>query len=215
MLIEVYADLICPWCYIGKHRLDRAMAERPGLAFDRRWQPFELNPEMPARGMDRFAYLSAKFGGAERARQVYAVIEETAQRDGLTIALDRIRRTPNTLDAHRLVRRADALGAGDALVDMLFRAYFVEGQDLGDRDLLAERAAAVGLDPAESRRFLDGDEETAAVRTAETLARQLGIQAVPCYVFDRRYALAGAQEPVAFLPLLDLGTEEAAMSRLS
>lgn len=204
MLIEVYADLICPWCYIGKHRLDRAMAERPAFAFDRRWRPFELNPDMPPQGMDRLAYLAAKFGGQERARQVHAVIEDTARRDGIPIALDSARRTPSTLDAHRLVRLAESLGRAEAVVDLLFRAYFVEGLDLGDRDLLAERAGLAGLDPVETRRFLAAEDETAAVRAAESAARQLGIQAVPCYVFDRRYALAGAQEPVAFLPLLDL-----------
>src|SRR5690349_23254627 len=116
MIVEIYADLICPWCYIGKHRLERALRERPRLRLERRWQPFELNPDMPAGGMDRVIYLAAKFGGAERARQVYGVIEETATRDGLPIRLDRIRRTPNTLNAHRLVYYAARFGRADAVV---------------------------------------------------------------------------------------------------
>src|SRR5690242_3257954 len=126
MLVEIYSDLICPWCYIGKHRLDRALAERARLPLERRWQPYELNPDMPSAGIDRTSYLAAKFGGIERARQVYAVIEETAARDGLPIRLDRIRRTPSTLAAHRLVRFASRFGLGDRMTELLFQAYFVE-----------------------------------------------------------------------------------------
>lgn len=208
MLIETFADLICPWCYIGKRRLDRALADRPGLRADVRWQPFQLNPDMPAGGMDRAAYLAAKFGGAERARHVYRMIEETADRDGLPLALDRIRRTPNSLDAHRLVRIAGRRGLGSAMADALFAAYFCEGLDIGDQDTLAATAVPLGFDFHEMKRLLAGDAEVAAVQAADGLARQMGLQAVPCYIFNRRYALSGAQEPASFLPLLDLGAEE-------
>ncbi|BAI72790.1 oxidoreductase [Azospirillum sp. B510] len=208
MLIESFADLICPWCYIGKRRLDRALAQRPSLRPELRWQPFQLNPDMPHGGMARDDYLAAKFGGAERARQIHRVVEDTAARDGLPLALDRIRRTPNSFDAHRLVRIAGRLGLGNAMADRLFAAYFVEGEDIGDPDALATLAAGLGMDFTETRRQLASDAESAAVFAADTLARQMGLQAVPCYIFNRRYALSGAQEPASFLPLLDLGSEE-------
>lgn len=208
MLVEIFSDLVCPWCYIGKRRFERALDQRPGIILQKRWQPFELNPDLPAAGMDRMAYLAAKFGGLERARQVYGVIEETAARDGITLSPGRIRRTPNTLDAHRLVRYAMRGGTADRLVDLLFEAYFVEGLDLGDREVLAAKAKQAGLDEAEARRFLERDDETMAVRAIEAGARQMGIQAVPCFVFNRRYALSGAQEPTTFLPLLDLAVDE-------
>ena len=208
MLVEIFSDLVCPWCYIGKRRLERALEDRPGLILQKRWQPFELNPDLPTAGMDRMAYLAAKFGGLERARQIYGVIEETAARDGLSLSVGRIRRTPNTLDAHRLVRFAMRGAGADRLVDLLFEAYFVEGLDLGDRDVLVAKGTQAGLDAAQAARFLDGDEEVIAVRAIEAGARQMGIQAVPCFVFNRRYALSGAQEPATFLPLLDLAVDE-------
>jgi predicted DsbA family dithiol-disulfide isomerase len=208
MIVEIYADLICPWCYIGKHRLERALADRPRLPMERRWQPFELNPDMPPGGMDRATYLNAKFGGFERARQVYSVIEETAARDNIPLHLGRLRRTPNTLNAHRLVRFAQRFGAADTLTGLLFDAYFVEGLDIGERDVLLTTGVAAGLDRAEMAAFLSSDADIAGIRTTETLARQIGIQAVPCFIFNRRYALAGAQEPDAFIPLLDLAADE-------
>ncbi|OYD85488.1 DsbA family oxidoreductase [Azospirillum brasilense] len=208
MLIETYADLICPWCYIGKRRLARALADRPRVQVELRWQPFQLNPDMAPGGMERSAYLAAKFGGTERARQIHLVVEETAERDGLPLRLDRIRRTPNSFDGHRLIRIAARHGLGDRMADALFHAYFVDGLDIGDRDTLAATAAGLGFDFADIKTLLNSDAETSAVFNADATARQLGLQAVPCYIFNRRYALSGAQEPASFLPLLDLGVEE-------
>ncbi|KAA0688848.1 DsbA family oxidoreductase [Azospirillum brasilense] len=208
MLIETYADLICPWCYIGKRRLARALADRPRVQVELRWQPFQLNPDMAPGGMERSAYLAAKFGGTERARQIHLVVEETAERDGLPLRLDRVRRTPNSFDGHRLIRIAARHGLGDRMADALFHAYFVDGLDIGDRDTLAATAAGLGFDFADIKTLLTGDAETTAVFNADATARQLGLQAVPCYIFNRRYALSGAQEPASFLPLLDLGVEE-------
>ncbi|WP_376989359.1 DsbA family oxidoreductase [Azospirillum rugosum] len=208
MLIETFADLICPWCYIGKRRLARALADRPRLHVELRWQPFQLNPDMAPGGMERSAYLAAKFGGTERARQIHLVVEETAERDGLPLRLDRVRRTPNSFDAHRLVRMAARRGLGDAMADALFHAYFVDGLDIGDRDTLAGTAASLGFDFQAIKGLLATDAEAAAVASADSMARQLGLQAVPCYIFNRRYALSGAQEPASFLPLLDLAVDE-------
>jgi len=207
MLIEVYADVVCPWCYIGRGRLRRALAERPEVRAEPLWRPFQLNPEMPPGGLDRGLYLAAKFGGPDRARQVYGAIAEAAARDGLPLALERIRRTPSTLDAHRLVLFAAARGRQEEMVDVLYRAYFVLGLDVGDRDVLAGCASAAGLDGDEAAAHLASDEDADAVRTSDLRARQLGIQAVPFHIFDRRYAVAGAQEPGAFSPLLDLAPE--------
>lgn len=215
MLIEFYADLICPWCYIGWRRLRRAIAERPAAKPDIRWQPFQLNPDMPPGGMDRQLYLHAKFGSRERARQIYGVVEETARRDGLNLNLSRIRRTPNTFDAHRLVRWAEAQGDAAPLVEALFAAYFSDGADLSNPDALTEAAVSAGFSRAGVRTLLAGSDEAATVRAADATARQLGLHAVPCFVFDRRYALSGAQEPSSLLPLLDLGVSEAAASRVA
>lgn len=205
MQIEFYADLVCPWCYIGWRRLRRAIAERPAARPEIRWRPFQLNPDMPAGGMDRQLYLHAKFGSRERARQIYGVVEETARRDGVTLNLSRIRRTPNTFDAHRLIRWVEDRGDAAPVVEALFAAYFVDGADLSDANVLAEAAAAAGVSRAAARTLLAGTEEAATVRAADAMARQLGLHAVPCFVFDRRYALSGAQEPSSLLPLLDLG----------
>lgn len=210
MLIEVFADLICPWCYIGWRRLHRALLERPTLMAEIRWRPFQLNPDMPSGGMDRQLYLHAKFGSRERARQIYGVVEETARRDGMALDLSRIRRTPNTFDAHRLVRWSEDNGDSTAMVEQLFQAYFVEGVDLSDLAALADVAASVGFDRAAAAEMLRGSGEAAAVRAADAQARQLGLHAVPCFVFNRRYALSGAQEPSSLTPLLDLGLCEPA-----
>lgn len=212
MMIEIYIDLICPWCLIGKRRMDRALAERPHLSVDLRWATFQLNPDMPAGGMDRSRYLATKFGGTDRASQVYAMIEKAAMRDGLAIRFDLIRRTPNTTDAHRLVRFADNYGLSTRMVDMLFAAYFQEGLDIGDREVLASLAARLGIDAAAAAAYLASDTDVAQFRANDLQARQMGIQAVPYYIFDRRYGVAGAQEVATFLPFLDLAAEERAAS---
>lgn len=205
MLIEFFADLICPWCYIGWHRLHRALAERPNLEVEIRWQPFQLNPDMPSLGMDRQLYLQAKFGSQERARQIYGVVEETARRDGLDLDLSRIRRTPNTFNAHRLIRGVSATVAPVLLIDALFEAYFIRGEDLSSAAVLIATAEQAGIDTDRARVIVEGGGEASSIRATDLLARQLGLHAVPCFVFDRRYVLSGAQEPASLLPLLDLG----------
>jgi len=205
----MFADVICPWCYIGRRRLMRALAERPRLKVEHRWQTFQLNPDIPPGGMDRIIYMAAKFGNLDRAQQIHAVVEETAVREGLPIALNRIRRIPNTFDAHRLIRLADRWGQGEAMIDTLFHAYFVEGLDISDHPVLVTKAAGIGLEARDILRLLRTDAEVDAVRASDAQARQLGLQAVPCYVFNKRYALAGAQEPASFHPLLDLAADEA------
>ena len=215
MQIDIFFDLVCPWCFIGKHRMDRALAERPSLPVDLNWQPFQLNPGMPPGGMDRRDYLSAKFGGSGRAAQIYAMVAETAERDGLTLELDAIRRTPNTLDAHRLVRFATRHGRDPAHVaEAIFQAYFQQGRDIGDRNTLADIGEEIGLDRDSVADHLASRTDINHVRSADAAARRMGIQAVPCFVFDRRYALSGAQEPDSFIPMFDLAGAEASLSHV-
>jgi predicted DsbA family dithiol-disulfide isomerase len=193
--IEVVSDVVCPWCYIGKRQLEALLAELP--ADERpvvRWHPFQLNPELPAAGIDRRAYLEAKFGGAERAAQIYARVRAAGEAHGLALDFDRIALQPNTRDAHRLIAWAQEDPARDAqpLVEALFRAYFVEGRFVGDRAELARIAGEAGLDAAAARAMLDSDAHADAVAAAETHARQLGVTGVPYFVFDGRAAVSGA-----------------------
>jgi len=204
MLIEIYADFVCPWCYIGKGRLEQALALRPGIPVDIRWMPFQLNPEQPSGGMDRATYMIAKFGSLERARQLSAMVEQAAIKEGLTMRLDLIRRTPNTINAHRLVRFAERFGRATEMATTLFTAHFTLGLDIGTMATLLDLAAGTGLLRAETADYLESEADIAAIRSSDQQARQLGVQAVPCFVFDRRYALSGAQEPQAFMPFLDM-----------
>ncbi|MCC6468202.1 MAG: DsbA family oxidoreductase [Alphaproteobacteria bacterium] len=209
MRIDIFSDVICPWCFIGKRRLEKALALRPQAEPKVHWRAFQLNPGMPAEGMERSAYLAAKFGGPEAAQRIYDTVRAAGQRSGVDFAFDRIRRTPNTVAAHRLIRFADRFGRQDATVEALFRAYFLGGRLIGTVDALVEIAAEAGLDVHAARAFLQSDEETEAVLAEDVHARQLGIGGVPCFIVDGRYALSGAQEPEAFLPVFDLVAAEA------
>ncbi|HMG49480.1 MAG TPA: DsbA family oxidoreductase [Inquilinus sp.] len=215
MRIDVFFDVVCPWCYIGKHRLERALAIRPLPGLEIRWQPFQLNPEMPKLGVDRQSYMIAKFGGRERMRQINAVVAEAAAKEGLPLNQSIIRRTPNTVEAHRLIRHAGELGEAGRMVDALFSAYFAQGLDVGDRATLISIAVEIGFDRKRVAGVLASELGVAEIQAADLRARQLGIQAVPCFVFDGRYAVSGAQEPSAFLPLLDLSREHAVSAPLS
>jgi predicted DsbA family dithiol-disulfide isomerase len=205
MRIEFVFDLVCPWCYVGKRRLEHALRVRPDRAVDLSWHPFQLNPDMPRAGIDRATYLATKFGDMQRAGQIDAMIADVAAREGLHIRFDAIRRIPNTIDAHRLMRLAQRRGLdGTVMAESLFRAHFVEGRDLGDRGELVAIGTAAGLNPESVASYLGSTSGAAEVRATDLAARRSGIQAVPCFIFDGRYALSGAQEPGTFLPLFDL-----------
>lgn len=204
MRIDIISDVICPWCFIGKRRLERALALRPEIAPTLVWRPFQLNPDMPEEGMDRRAYLAAKFGGDAHADRIYANVREAGATVDIPFAFDRIRRTPNTRDAHRLIRHAAAQGRADAVVEALFRAYFIDGRDIGDHSTLAEIAGEAGLDARGAGQWLDSPAERETVIAEDRGARRLGINAVPCFIFERQYAVSGAQEPEFFLPVFDL-----------
>ncbi len=204
MHIDIVSDVVCPWCYIGKRRLEKALALRPEIEAEITWRPFQLNPDLPPEGVERQAYLAAKFGGNTHADRIYANVTEAGATVDIPFAFDRIRRTPNTRDAHRLLRYAAAAGSAERMVEALFRGYFVDGRDIGDRAVLAEIAGGVGLDAAEAGAWLASPAELEQVLAEDRSARRLGINAVPCFIFERQYAVSGAQEPEFFLPVFDL-----------
>jgi predicted DsbA family dithiol-disulfide isomerase len=208
MKIDVYSDTICPWCFIGKRRLERALAERPQPEFTLTWRPFQLNPEMPAAGMDRRRYLELKFGGPAGAREVYEQVRQAGQSEGIDFAFDAIERTPNTLNSHRLVRYAGAAGKQDQVVQVLFDSYFLEARDLGDRQVLVAAAETAGLDPAEARAYLESDQDAEAVLAEDAQARRIGIQGVPTYILNDKYVLSGAHPPEVLFHMFELGRQE-------
>jgi predicted DsbA family dithiol-disulfide isomerase len=205
LTVDVVSDIVCPWCYIGKHRLEAALATlreaEPSLDVQVRWHPFELNPDVPVEGIERARYLEAKFGGAARAAAIYARVREAGESAGLALDFDAISRQPNTRDAHRLIAWTQARQpqATQALVERLFRAYFVEGRFVGDREELAHLATEAGVPEAAARAFLASGDLAAEVRQAETRAQDLGITGVPFFIFDGRVALSGAHEPATLL----------------
>jgi len=210
MHLDIFSDTICPWCFIGKRRLERALAERPQPGLTVRWRAFQLNPDMPAEGMARDDYLSLKFGGAANARSVYAQVEAAGESEGIAFAFERMKRTPNTVDSHRLIRFADTKGREDQVVQALFDTYFLNAEDIGDRDVLVEAGRVAGLDPDEIRAYLTSDAEAEAVRAEDNAARQAGVSGVPCFIFNRQHALAGAHPPEVLFQLFDLANQEAA-----
>ncbi len=213
MDIDIFSDTICPWCFIGKRRLERALAERPQQDLTIHWRAFQLNPDMPAGGMDRSQYLELKFGGASNAEAIYDQVRAAGETEGIDFAFERMKRTPNTIDSHRLIRHArqkaqQGQGHQDAVVQALFDAYFLRAEDIGDPEVLVAAAAAAGLDGEEARTFLAGDAEAEAVRAEDKGARQAGISGVPCFIFNGQHALAGAHLPEVLHQLFDLANQE-------
>jgi hypothetical protein len=206
--IEIVHDLVCPWCYLGIRRLLRTLRRRPDIVFDLAWRPFLLNPDMPRSGMARPDYVVRKFGGEDRARRLYTTITEVGRNEGVPFRFDRIRRTPSSIDAHRMVRYAALYGLANEMVEALFASHFAEGQDIGDHAALAAIAAALGLNPVDARRFLASDHEVEAVHAENLKAHRLGINGVPCFVVDGQHAIAGAQEPEVIERLLDVATAD-------
>ena len=192
--IDVISDVICPWCYIGKRQLERAldMLEKQQLRFTVAWHPFQLNPDMPREGVDRAQYRLAKFGSAERSRQLDERVTGAAANVGLDFHLDRLTRTPNTLNAHRVIRLAGQHGVQDGVVEALFEGYFCNGADLGDAEILADLAAKGGLDPKDVVAMLSGDDGLQSVIDGDRMARQCGIQGVPSFALDGHVLFSGA-----------------------
>ncbi len=214
MEIDIFSDTICPWCFIGKRRLERALAERPQADLTIRWRAFQLNPDMPEGGMDRRRYLEVKFGGPVNAKAVYDQVRAAGESEGIDFAFEAMKRTPNTIASHRLIRHAGEAAEGanhqEAVVQALFDAYFLRGEDIGDLEVLTAAAETGGLDAEATRAFLESDAETEAVRAEDQGAREAGISGVPCFIFNRQHALAGAHPPEVLHQLFDLAMQEEA-----
>lgn len=208
--LDIISDPICPWCYIGKVKLDRAIAQVGENPFDVTWRIFQLNPDMPAEGMDRTGYLEAKFGGPEGAARVYGSIEEAAKAADLDVRFDKIKRTPNTMDAHRLIRWASTTGNQSAVVTQLFHRYFEQGDDISEREVLLDVADTAGLERDVIARLLDGDADRAELTEEEQTARTMGVTGVPTFVIAERYVLQGAQETETWVKVISEITEQLA-----
>ena len=197
--IDIVSDVVCPWCYIGKRRLEAALAllrdDEPDVRPAMRWHPFELNPDLPHEGIDRRSYLERKFGSVERTRGIYERVRAAGLAAGIAFALDSIVRQPNTRDAHRLIDWAQRQGDADALVEQLFRGFFLEGRSIGDCDELVAMAGEAGLDATAARALLASDDGVARVAAMERRALAMGVEGVPFFIFDGRIAVSGAQEP--------------------
>ena len=195
--IDVISDAICPWCYIGKRQLELALPilAADGLTFSVMWHPFQLNPDMPAEGVDRKSYREQKFGGPEKAAAIDQRITETAATLGLEFHLERLKRTPNTVNAHRLIRFAAEHGVQDAVVEALFKAYFCEGADIGDAEILAGVGGTGGLAPEAVFKMLKGEEHRREVLSGDQMARNAGIQGVPSFALQGHVLFSGAQPP--------------------
>ena len=192
LVIEIASDVICPWCYIGKRRLEKALSLLDGeVKPDIRWLPFQLNPDMPRGGMARAEYRKAKFGSAERARQLDERVAAEGRGEGIAFAFDRIERTPNTSAAHQLIDLAQSQGKGQPVVDALFRAYFEEARDIGDAGVLNSIAIGIGVSG------WPGQPNAKGVAALEENMRGLGISAVPTFIFERNFGVSGAHPPEA------------------
>ncbi|WP_322892499.1 MULTISPECIES: DsbA family oxidoreductase [unclassified Yoonia] len=193
--LDIISDPICPWCYIGKANLDRALAQFPDHPFTVEWHPFQLNPDMPAGGIDRKTYMESKFGSKEAAAKAYVPVAEHAEKAGVTINFEAMKIVPNTINAHRLIHWAGIEARQSFVVDLLFKAYFVEGRDIGRDDVLADIADSAEMDAALITRLLESDSDTADIRARDAHSREMGITSVPTFVVANQHAVPGAQPP--------------------
>ncbi|MCA9142606.1 MAG: DsbA family oxidoreductase [Planctomycetales bacterium] len=198
LTVDVISDVICPWCYIGRRRLEKAFAAF-GKPVEVRWHPFQMNPTMPKEGISRREYRTKKFGSWERSQELDAHVVSVGKEEGIGFAFDRMERTPNTLDAHRLIWLADRKGVQDAVVEALFWAYFTEGKDFGQRQTLLDVVADAGLERSTAEAVLNGNDGMEAIRESEELSRRHQVDSVPFFIINRKITLAGAQQTDTFL----------------
>lgn len=203
MQIDIVSDTVCPWCFIGKRRIDRALAMRPDVQAQVFWRPYRLDPTIPREGVDRRAYLKAKFGDSPRTSAMGDAIRSEGAGEGIDFAFDKIAKTPNTLDSHRLIRWAAGAGVQDAIVERLFKAYFIDGRDIGDAGVLTDIAAEAGMDSVLVGDLLSKDADLAAVEREAGMANEMGISGVPTFIFDSRFMISGAREPEILAKIID------------
>jgi predicted DsbA family dithiol-disulfide isomerase len=212
LMIDVFSDVVCPWCFIGKRRLEKAIALRPEVPVEVRYRPYFLNPWVPREGMSRVDYLTTKFGSPERYEKIALRVAQAAASEGLTYNIGALARQPNTLDCHRLILWAGGIGKAAQVKQRLMEIYFSEGGDLSDRGVLVQAASDCGLDPVEVRNLLAGDADVAAVERAAASAQEAGIDGVPFYAFGNVIAVSGAQAPEYLAGAIERAANELAKS---
>ena len=199
--IDVVSDVMCPWCYIGKRRLEQALTKLDDLDIDVRWRPYQLDATLPPEGRDRREYLETKFGGPEHAKEIYARIEDAGREEDLNFKFEAIAVSPNTIDAHRVIRWSanDGSEVHDKLVEILFRVFFMEGANIGKHDVLVDAAQEAGMDGSIVASLLATDKDRDEVTKEIATAQQMGVSGVPCFIIDNKYAVMGAQQPEAIV----------------
>lgn len=203
MQIDVISDTVCPWCYIGKRRLERALSLRPQIEFDVRWRPFQLDPNTPVEGVDRKVYMERKFGSSEKIKPIHTALLKAGEDEGLAFAFEKITRTPNTLNSHRVIRWSHSLGLQDKLVELLFRRYFMDGADIGQIKVLAAIADEVGMDGELTEELLESDADRELVAREDSLARKIGINGVPTFLIGGKVLVNGAQDAEHLVRVID------------
>lgn len=193
--IDVISDVVCPWCFIGKRRLEQAINMRPDIPVEVHFRPYFLNDWIPREGISRNQYLTTKFGSPERYSEIATRVRDAAAQEGLVYAMDKISSQPNTIDAHRLIRWAGGIGKSAEMKQRLMDMYFTEGADLTNEAVLVQAAADIGLDPEDVRAALDSDQDVAEVTQEAEAAKEAGIQGVPMFIFGGKFAVSGAQAP--------------------
>lgn len=201
--LDIFSDPVCPWCLIGKANLDRALAAHPNHPFVIEWHPFQLNPDMPADGVDKRSYLAARFGGEAKLDEIHNRLRAMAQKAGVAMDPDKAERLPNTLNAHRMIHWAGLEGKQSAMVSALFRAYWRDGRDIGDVEELCDIAEEVGLDPVAMARLLATDADASDLLARDQDARKKGVTAVPTFLIAQQYVISGAQPPEVWAQVIE------------
>jgi predicted DsbA family dithiol-disulfide isomerase len=210
MQIDIVSDTVCPWCFIGKRRLERAFLLRPDMQFNIHWRAYRLDPSVPAEGLDRKAYMKAKFGDNPNRQAMADALQAAGRSEDIAFNFDAIARTPNTLDSHRVIRWAGGAGLQNDVVERLFTAYFEDGRDIGNRDVLVEIASDVGMDSALVADLLGQGEDRELIEREDALAHRMGISGVPTFIFENKYLVSGAQDAETLAQVMDKVAEKLA-----
>ena len=203
MQIDIVSDTVCPWCFIGKRRMERALAQRPEMPFQISWRAYRLDAQVPPEGVDRKAYMRAKFGDNPQAKAMGDALRQAGADEGIAFDFDSIEKRPNTTDSHRLIRWATSAGVQDDVVERLFRAYFEQGRDIGSSAVLMEIASEADMDVELVEQLLASDADRELIEREDALAHQMGISGVPTFIFANKFMLQGAQDSEAIIKVID------------
>jgi predicted DsbA family dithiol-disulfide isomerase len=203
MQIDVISDTVCPWCYIGKRRLERAIRLRPQIEFAVRWRPFQLDPTTPPEGVDRKAYMERKFGSSDKIKPIHTALLKAGDDEGLNFAFEKIARTPNTINSHRLIRWSLSMGVQDAVVELLFKNYFIDGADIGQTEVLKRIGGEAGMDEELVEEMLHSDADLEKVLHEDSMARKIGINGVPTFLIGGKILVNGAQDAEHLVHVID------------